>query len=450
MSDLRSIEGGKSTHVFQLGDERELADALVRELKRNGPLVAAEDTVFQYRKPCWLKLDRATLSRVVQGFSGADIGAGKSKKKVRVGDRTVKGTINLARDQLDCAGFFDAAPAGIAFRNGFAALTASGVALQPHDPDQRQRFAYDFDLDLDSAPVGFVRLLTECWAGVPDIDERVQFLREFGGASLLGIAPSFARCVVFHGDGGTGKSTVISVLRDSAPPDSYIASPPHRWHEPYFVASLAGKLLNLVSELPSSELMEAEAFKAVVSGDLVEGRRPRGEPFSFQPRAGHVFAANTLPATADQTHGFWRRFVVLTFPNKVEPSKQDAGLAARIVADELPALVGWMLRGACELQRRGSYVVPSSHGAELEHWRRESNPVAAFVDEWTTPTSEPDEFVGATELFKAFKRYATEFGFRQMSIKKFSQRMAQLGVASEHTRVGKLFPVRLAEPRSGL
>jgi putative DNA primase/helicase len=216
---------------------------------------------------------------------------------------------------------------------------------------------------------------------------------------------------------------------------------------------LAGKRLNVVSELPEADILQAESFKAVVSGDSMTGRHIRQAPFTFRPVAGHIFAGNRLPGTNDQTHGFWRRILVAQFNRIFAVPEQDPKLAERLVEAELPSIVSWFLAGAARVLAQGSYTIPASSSAAVEKWKRHADQVRAFVSEWTAvlPLDAPtSEWIISADLYRAYRTWATENGHRVVAVNTFGQRMEQIGLPARHSDVGSRYPVRLEFRRFGV
>jgi P4 family phage/plasmid primase-like protien len=276
-----------------------------------------------------------------------------------------------------------------------------------------------------------------------DRHEKIAAIQEHAGACLLGVATTYDRALVFEGEANNGKSSLLEILAPAMPPGSTSAIPPQDWDQEYRRAMLAGKLLNFVSELPESEIIASESFKAIVAGDQTVGRYIRQAPFNFHPVAGHIFAANRLPSTADQTTGFWRRFLVVAFRrNFTDDPERDPHIAERLVA-ERPRVVSWMLEGALRLLRQKDYTIPPSHLTALERWRRTSDQVTAWIEERVSRAL-PGFGTMATPAYRAFADWAKDNGHRPPSSTKWAMRMTALGYPAVHTRHGNVYPIRIA------
>jgi putative DNA primase/helicase len=200
-------------------------------------------------------------------------------------------------------------------------------------------------------------------------------------------------------------------------------------------ADLANARLNSVSELPGRAIVESADFKAIVTGELVSARHPYGRGFNFACRAGHVFLANRLPDTADQSLGFWRRFVIIKFNRNFIPggpttSKQEAPAKGRdtMIAElmaELPGIWAWALEGARRLLARARFEKPSSHHEAIAEWRRNTDPVQDFVESCCKPAVEAETWARSRALYEAYRRWAEATGHRQpLTERSFATRLA--------------------------
>jgi putative DNA primase/helicase len=362
--------------------------------------------------------------------------------KLRATD--IGGAIRLAQDQLADAEFFADAPRGIVFENGFVRVTGEQTIVDAHSPDHRARFAYPFAFEPNSFPTRFCEFLSQVFTGDHDQAEKIKLIQEFVGVSMLGLTTNYQMALVTVGDGANGKSVLTKVVEAAMPPGSACAIPPQDFGQEYRRALLAGKLLNVVSEVPEAEILDSEAFKSVISGDSTTGREIRQAPFTFKPVAGHLFATNRLPGTQDQSHGFWRRFVVTTFNRVFDPHEQNRYLAAELIRDELPAIVAWFLAGAQRALLKGTLTIPESHQAALDKWRQRADQVRAFVDERCERLpldAETNRWTPAQSVYNRYRTWANDNGHRPVASNTFGERMRLLGLGSKATMSAKLYPV---------
>jgi putative DNA primase/helicase len=419
-----------------------------------GPrLVFSEGRLWKYdQSGIWMPVPEADQSVAVQRLAGKTVRTTKGIGPLKVRSNDVIGSIRLAEHQRHNPLFFDGASRGVAFANGVAEVSATGITMTPPSPEQRIRVRYPFPYDTKASAPRFEAFLVEIFQGDRDYSDKIGLLQEFLGACILGQATLYQRCVVALGPGANGKGVLFKSMEDAMPAGTTSAIAPQLWNDQYRRARLVGVRLNVVSELPEQDILDSEAYKAVVSGDRIDARQIHKAPVDFRPIAGHLFAANRLPGTADHSAGFWRRPVIITFNRTFAPAEQDAGLADAIVASEIPGVVRWALEGAVRLLQRGRYVEPASSVEAVAAWRRTADPVALFVDECTVPLAPSApiiEGVGAAKLYQGFKAWCAENGHRVMASNKFGQRMKLLGKEGKHTAGGNRYPVRFETPAMG-
>lgn len=421
---------------FTVGDHKELAEALCTVLGKD--IVYAEAALWRYhsKSGLWRQVTSAEQSQVLQRFSGAD--TDKGKVKIRAND--VTGASKLAGDKLAKPDFFYGSDS-IAFSDGVVHATDTGIEHAPIGKQHRVRAGYTFPLG-KQVPVAFVNFLRSVFRDDKDVDDKVQFVQEFFGACVMGIAPRYQRACIAEGEGENGKSVLASVLMQCMPSGTTSCIAPQDWGQEYRRAMLIGKHLNAVSELPERDIISSETFKAIVTGDQIIGRPIREAPVVFHPKAGHFFAANNLPNTPDQSEGFWRRFVVMPFTRSFKDDpERDSNIVPKLVAEK-QEIVGWLVRGADRLIKRGKYVLPHSHFEAQRMWRLQSDPIQMFVAECLRPLTmdEPESMsMRASSLYSRYVTWCSRNGFRPETSTKVGRSMRKLGHGSKHRNSGSFY-----------
>lgn len=287
--------------------------------------------------------------------------------------------ISLASDDS----FFVEAPNGLACPGGFYQIQGNEITLVPLKPEHRQRVMLSFTPATMPTPL-FNKFLHETFASKNDGEEeqQIHLLQEIAGGIMLGILYKFQTAVLFYEPfGRAGKGTLEKQLRCLVPKEFISAISPFRWNQDYHVATLAGKRLNVVGELPENEPIPAAPFKSVIGCDLVTGRHPTHRPITFSNEAAHLFMSNHLITTKDQSEAFFARWKIIEFPNSRLRSglPLDENLAQRIIDSELPGIAYWALEGAARLLRQGKLSASSAHDRLMAKWRRSTNTLEEFI-----------------------------------------------------------------------
>lgn len=436
---------------FTLGDEVEIARIACEDIETDHDLVHDRSKMWQYSTQLgiWQELEQHRIDRVIHGYSGEQVLRGLDRNgnpkvtPLKVSHRLCEGVYRVMSSAKRSPEFFDEAVDGLVFRNHFVRVAASGVTVEPFDSEHRQTAALPFDFKPGAVPVEFVKMLRQCWRDDADAIDKVRLLREWIGAALCNRATDYQKGLVFHGSGANGKSTVQEIIMAMFPAGTVTSIPPQDMENEYRRAKLSAARLNCVAELPEADILQSEAVKAMIGGDLVSARYIREAVFEYKPRAAHLFSANALPGVRDMTAGFWRRWLVLTFDRQFKESEMDRGLAGRIVSTELPAIASWAIEGAAELAARGHYLAPASSDQAITAWRYQADQVASFLDQRCAVVDDGGE--GATKLYNAYSQWAASNGHRRMSMVNFSKRMKLLGVRKGRNSEGVVWGVRLAD-----
>lgn len=352
---------------FDRGDHVEIS---ARLRKKHPKLVCADGKLWEYSDAgVWVDDAERRLAKEIANCAGAILSASAKTLKIRNGD--VIGVLEMLRRELEDAEFFRKAPAGVACANGFVTLGG----LIPHSPENRARGLIPFEYDPNADQTEWYEFLGELFEGSSDGLERIDLLSEVFGAALFGLATGLQRCLVLRGDGSDGKSTLINAVKAVFPSDSVTALGPEDWGDRFRTAGLVGSRLNVVGEIPGDAVLNADAFKKVIVGDMITGERKHQAPFSFAPIAGHVFACNSLPRTKDQSYGFWRRFLVVEFPRRFAVDLR----VEKKLATMGRAILRWVVEGGQRAAKAGEYSIPPSHQAAVIAWKNDVDTVHAFV-----------------------------------------------------------------------
>lgn len=339
--------------------------------------VGHHQSLYVVKNNIWVRVEDSELERrVAESFDG---GPNCDRRNDYVA---------IARHAISVASksdFFSEAPIGIACPDGFFRVTNKEISKEPLSPDHRQRIILDYSPAVGPTPL-FNQFLQETFKSDKpgEADEQIALVQELAGATLLGILYKYQFAVLFYDPyGRAGKGTLERILRRLVPKEFTSAVSPMFWDKEYFVASLAGKRLNVVGELPENECIPAAAFKTVTGGDLLTGRHPTHRPIFFQNEAAHLFMANNYIQTRDHSEAFYSRWRIVEFPNSRLASglSLDPELADRIIKNEMPQIAAWALEGAQRLIKRGKFLTTSAHDRLMNRWRNDSNSVLAFIHE---------------------------------------------------------------------
>lgn len=210
----------------------------------------------------------------------------------------------------------------------------------------------------------------------------------------------------------------------------------------FATARLVGKLANICPDLPSEHLAGTSVFKALTGGDLIHGERKYGESFEFESFARLVFSANTPPQSADSSHAFFRRWLVVPF----ERTFTDRDEIPREVLDrrlseptELSGVLNMALIHLQRVRRQGITETDSMRQAWYE-FREVTDPLEVWLD--LNTVEDPEAYVEKGDLLRAYNEDAKANGRPPMTAGMFGKAVNRWkpGIQDGQRRIGDRRP----------
>lgn len=380
----------------------------------------------------------------VETLEGGDEGKGKSGKAIRVNAGMCESVCSLARARLRDDQAFARPTAGFVTPQGLWSVSPmEGWTCRPPLPSDRVRLYVDVDPIMEGVPKSWVAVLQRMWGHEADFAERCAWLHEWGGAMLCGEVTQYQMAPILVGDGENGKSVLLDIVAGLVPAELRCSvTPDDLEHNRFASARLVGKALNCVAEIPSGDLMTSARVKAIIDGSEQSAERKNVDGFEFRPTAGHIFSANALPHVRDMSHGFWRRWCVLTCTApKLGEHEKRRGLSAEVLAAERAAILGYFMAyyERVVMERRGFTPVPSAKAAVLA-WRGDSD----NVQQWVEDECLRDGETPIARLYEAYKRYTSDTGTKCVSLRTFGMRLQALGCPAMRDAGSRLRPLSLS------
>jgi phage/plasmid-associated DNA primase len=147
------------------------------------------------------------------------------------------------------------------------------------------------------------------------------------------------------------------------------------------LADLAGKLVNIVDE-DESEYVSGGKLKALVSFRAMNAQRKYQQSFRFVSHARQVYASNQLPALKGADQAVKRRLYFFEYKHRIPQEKVDPFLTDKILANELPGIVGKAIAAATNfLKNKQVFTIPPLALETREEFMLASSSALAFFDE---------------------------------------------------------------------
>lgn len=242
-------------------------------------------------------------------------------------------------------------------------------------------------------PSRWVQFLDEIFEGD---QECVNLLQEWFGYCCLPTT-RFQKMMLMIGDGSNGKSVVLHVLKQMLGKANCSSATLTQLNQRFGLVSTFGKLANICGDVATKYLKDPAELKAFIGGDDMEFERKFCDAFSSSPTARIVFSMNRVPKTDDDSHGWWRRLLILPFtfsPETEDPLLASPGSSAWPFRAELDQIFTWSLQGLVRALNQDGFSLCEASLKTLDQWRLMNENVRRYKEErlhiegdasWSTP-----------------------------------------------------------------
>lgn len=230
------------------------------------------------------------------------------------------------------------------------------------------------------------------------------------------------KAIMLLGGGRNGKSTFLGLLTAVLGKENITGKALQDLEKHRFAkAMLFGKLANIHADLPDRALHTTGTFKELTGGDVIDGEKKFKDSFVFTNYAKLIFSANSLPETGDDTYAFYRRWIILDFPNKFEGDVENKNILLEITSpEELSGLLNVALQALRDVLKRGDFTATTATENSRKRYLKASNSILAFIDDCIMKDPTASAIKKGT-LYQEYVRYCEYFGLSIESKQKFGR-----------------------------
>jgi len=306
----------------------------------------------------------------------------------------------------------------IAVENGI--LDVLEGKLEEFSPEKRHltRIPIFFNPDIDCPKIKkFVSEIVN--------KEDIPLIQEMFGYCLL---KDYRYNIAFMllGGGENGKSTLLRLLGEFLGKENIAAgSLQELCNDPFAKAELYQKLANIHADIPSNPLKQTGNFKMLTGEDRIRGNKKHKEPFYFDNYAKLIFSGNELPRTWDMSHAFFRRWIIINFPNVFSGDKKDPAILEKITTqEELSGLLNWALEGLRRIIKNKGFSFSKTRKEIETEWVLRTNSLKAFVD--ACIERDPEYAIEKDGFYQKYCEFCEEFDISPISKEGVGRRLPQI------------------------
>lgn len=257
----------------------------------------------------------------------------------------------------------------------------------------------------------------------------IPVLLQFAGNCLVP-DNSHQKAVMVEGDGANGKSVFLELLARFVGKENKAAESLQKLNEDkYSVANLYGKSVNIFPDLASAAIYDDMTFKMLTGGDDLRGEKKFKDSFYFENTAKLIFSANKIPPIANDNYAFFRRWIIVSFPNKFEESEAKLKLVDELSTDEeLSGFLNVCLSALHWLRGTGKYAYDRTVEEVTNLYILKSNHVKAFVDEMVSFVEEGICY--KDKMYGGYKSWCEDNNIKELGFNQFSKQIKKLGFST--------------------
>ena len=165
-----------------------------------------------------------------------------------------------------------------------------------------------------------------------------------------------------------------------------------------------------MEETNFKEMEKTSILKKLTGKDTIGFEYKNKNPFEDVNYAKIIIATNNLPTTTDKTIGFYRRWLIIDFPNKFSEKKD---ILSDIPEEEYSNLATNSIIVLNELLKQREFTNEGTVEDRMKKYEDHSDPMAKFLREFTI--EDANGFIWKFEFQKKLNDWCKHSRYRQFS-----------------------------------
>lgn len=227
----------------------------------------------------------------------------------------------------------------------------------------------------------------------------------------------------------SGKSTLITFLRNLMGSLHTTIDLNQLAENRFMLANIVGKRVVTFTEADSNAYIPDALYKAIVGGKdeiFVDVKNKPG--VTFVPEAKFWWGMNKAPRFNDRTGATLNRLRIILFDRSIPPEERILDLDARLEAEK-PGVFNWLMYGYHRLNLAGTFTLPERSRIWRDQYALENDTERSYATERLD--FEPSYSVSSQALFKDYKIWCEEFGFRPKNMQQVASEWRRLGLVDK-------------------
>lgn len=226
------------------------------------------------------------------------------------------------------------------------------------------------------------------------------------------------------GSGRNGKSTFLSLLSKFLGKENICSTELDTLLDSRFESfKLFKKSACTMGETNFGLLEKTSLLKKLSGQDMIGYEYKNKLPFDDYNYAKIIISSNSLPSSLDTSEGFYRRWLIIDFPNQFPEGKDILIQVPDLEYNNLCKKICNILPNLIE---KGSFTNQGTIERRKERYILASNPLSLFIQEYCT--KDETVFMRYSELYTNYATYLVKHKKRKISRKEFSGVLEEEGL----------------------
>lgn len=187
-----------------------------------------------------------------------------------------------------------------------------------------------------------------------------------------------------------------------------------------------GKDVNIDTEMSNSTIASS-VLKRLTGKHAIRIERKNQNAYDISINAKLIFSANNIPSSADTSDGFYRRNIILSFPNQFIDGKEDPLMLQKLTTEEELAGTFNVLMPVLTrlLSSTGIFISEKTIAERRQKYERAMDSVQAFLAEALEKEVDVLDTEIKTEVYQAYRKYCKKFALAIEAIEMFGKKLKQ-------------------------